>query len=87
MTSKRRLGTPAEDTISAAEFKAKCLSLMEDVASTKRPLTVTKRGKAIARLVPVDRKEAPFVGFLSGCVISARDLDKPTGEVWEAESE
>ncbi len=86
MTTRRARRTHAELEISAAEFKAKCLSLMEDVSRTRRSLVVTKRGKPIVRLVPLEQKEAPFVGFLQGCVLHAEALDEPTGEVWEAES-
>jgi prevent-host-death family protein len=41
-----------DNTIGASEFKAKCLSLLDEVASTGRPLTITKRGKVVAQLVP-----------------------------------
>jgi prevent-host-death family protein len=39
-------------TISATKFKAQCLSLMDRVNRTKRPLSITKRGKVVARLFP-----------------------------------
>lgn len=39
--------------IAAAKFKATCLALMDRVAETGEPLEVTKRGKALVRLVPV----------------------------------
>jgi prevent-host-death family protein len=38
--------------ISAAEFKAKCLKLMDEVQATGEPITVTKRGKPVAVLQP-----------------------------------
>ena len=38
-------------TISATEFKAKCLSLLDEVHDTGQPLTITKHGKAVATLV------------------------------------
>jgi prevent-host-death family protein len=38
--------------IAAAEFKAKCLALLDEVAETGEPITITKRGKVVARLVP-----------------------------------
>lgn len=41
-----------DNVIGASEFKAKCLSLLDKVASTGRPLTITKRGKVVAQLVP-----------------------------------
>lgn len=39
-------------TVAVTEFKARCLALLEDVARTGEPLIVTKRGKALARVVP-----------------------------------
>jgi prevent-host-death family protein len=39
-------------TMTAAEFKAKCLKVMDEVAETGEPVVVTKRGKPVARLVP-----------------------------------
>jgi prevent-host-death family protein len=88
MTRKQIRRRPrSEPQISAAEFKAKCLSLMDEVAHKKQSITVTKRGKPIARLVPVEKEEqAPFIGFLRGCVLKADRIDEPTGEVWDAET-
>jgi prevent-host-death family protein len=39
-------------TISATHFKARCLELMNRVNRTHRPITITKRGRTVARLVP-----------------------------------
>jgi prevent-host-death family protein len=44
----------AERKIGASEFKAKCLALLDEVAETHEGLVVTKRGKAVARVVPVE---------------------------------
>jgi prevent-host-death family protein len=38
--------------ISAVKFKATCLRLIDRVARTGEPITITRRGKIIARLVP-----------------------------------
>jgi prevent-host-death family protein len=43
-----------EWTITASEFKAKCLALLDEVATTRETLVVTKRGKAVARIVPAE---------------------------------
>ena len=72
--------------ISAAEFKARCLSLMDEVSTRGRSFTITKRGKPVARLVPIETTAVPFIGSLKGAVIEAIDLTEPTGEIWEAES-
>src|ERR1039457_5670324 len=52
--------------IPAAVFKAQCLTLMEDVRSTKRRLVITKRGKPVAKLVPIDEPKDDFIGQLGG---------------------
>lgn len=43
-----------ESSIAAGEFKAQCLQLLNDVAERRQTLLITKRGKPIARLVPVE---------------------------------
>ena len=73
--------------IAAAAFKAQCLTLMEDVRSTKQSILITKRGKPVAKLVPVDTGEDDFIGRLKGvfrfiCDIEAT-IEPP--EVWESE--
>ena len=49
-------------TMQASEFKAKCLSLMDDVAATGEVLVVTKNGKPIAELRPYSggKVDSPF---------------------------
>ena len=37
--------------ISAGEFKAKCLKLMNQVANTREPIIITKRGRPVAARV------------------------------------
>ena len=43
--------------IPAGEFKAKCLALLDEVRDKDEEIIVTKRGKAVARLVPIEKKE------------------------------
>ena len=68
--------------IAAAEFKARCLTLMEDVRSTRQPLVITKRGKPVAKLVPVDQKKDDFVGRLKGVFKVVGDIVSPCDD-WE----
>ncbi len=42
----------APKSISASQFKAKCLALLDEVAETRETLVVTKRGKPVARVMP-----------------------------------
>jgi prevent-host-death family protein len=40
--------------MNATEFKAKCLALIDQVHARREPVTITKRGRVVARLVPAD---------------------------------
>ncbi len=72
--------------IAAGEFKAKCLSLLDEVAAQRRGLVITKRGKPVARLLPM-RDEKPHVfGRMAGTIRITGDIVAPTGETWDAEA-
>jgi prevent-host-death family protein len=62
-------------TITATEFRAKCLGLFDRVAETREPLLITKRGKPVAHLVPLP-PEAGLIGSSEGTV--PRDGDTPS---------
>jgi prevent-host-death family protein len=63
--------------ISAAQFKARCLRLMDDVQSTRQPLVITKRGKPVAKLVPPDDVKDDFIGRLEGKFKIVGDIESP----------
>lgn len=69
--------------IAAGEFKARCLTLMEDVRSTRQPLIITKRGKPVAKLVPVDSKKDDWIGRLDGKFKITGDMVSPI-DGWES---
>ena len=72
-------------TIPAGQFKAQCLRLLDDVAETGETIVVTKRGKPVAKLQPVEEPRS-----LKGSVIyhvSDEELIAPIDEVWNAEIE
>lgn len=76
----------AGKTVKAAEFKAKCLDLMDQVAATGNPVTITKRGKPVARLVPIQQRPKSLFGALKGHIKITGDI---VGEIagpdeWEA---
>ena len=68
-----------ETTVPAGEFKARCLALLDRVAETGEELVVTKRGRPVARLVPVE----PPPG-LRGSVVWEGDLISPIDADWTA---
>ncbi|MFA6954605.1 MAG: type II toxin-antitoxin system Phd/YefM family antitoxin [Thermoanaerobaculia bacterium] len=73
-------------TITASEFKAKCLKLMDEVNATGEPVLVTKNGRPVSKLVPVRERKSLF-GVMAGCVTMHGDPLAPVGENWEAESD
>jgi len=70
--------------IGAGEFKAKCLRLLDEVQHTRREIVITKRGKAVARLLPV-AELAPILGRMKGSAELCGDLIAPVGETWSAD--
>lgn len=72
--------------IAAGLFKAQCLKLMDRVAEKHETITVTKRGRAVARLVPIEpAPERSLFGYLRGTGEITGDIVAPTGETWEAQ--
>lgn len=72
--------------IPAGQFKARCLSLLDEVSRTHQVITITKRGKPVARLVPLEEeKPRRLYGFFAGHVVEEGDIVSPTGEEWGAE--
>jgi prevent-host-death family protein len=49
-----------ESTVQASSFKARCQSLLDEVARTRTRIVVTKHGKPAARLVPMDDEPMPM---------------------------
>ena len=70
-------------TMTAASFKTHCLTIMEDVRSTREPVLITKRGRPVAKLVPAGTSD--FMGRLQGVVRIVGDIESPVEppESWE----
>ena len=72
--------------VGATEFKAKCLELMDRVQAKRETFVITKRGRPVAKLVPLER--TPGEG-LFGCLATrasiAGDITGPAiaAESWE----
>ncbi len=70
-------------TIQASLFKAKCLALLDQVAETKESIVITKRGKPVAKLTPIDTGE-PIMGSVTFATKEEQDVFS-TGEAWDVE--
>ena len=72
--------------IAAGVFKARCLTLMDDVRSTREPLIITKRGKPVAKLVPIENTKDDFIGRLKGVFRVVGDIESPIEpDAWESQ--
>jgi prevent-host-death family protein len=70
-------------TVPAGEFKAKCLKLLEEVAEKHEPLIVTKRGKPLAKVVPI-RENKTIFGAMKGSGVILGDIISPLDVEWDA---
>ena len=53
-------------TMAAGAFKAQCLKVMDQVKSRRESVIITKRGKPVARLIPIEEELDPIFGFMKG---------------------
>ena len=72
--------------IPAGQFKAKCLQIMDQVARSRQPVTITKRGKAVAKIVPADEAAElePLFGYMAGTAEIRGDIVQPLDAEWSA---
>jgi prevent-host-death family protein len=74
--------------VAAAEFKANCLRLMDEVAQQRRPIIITKRGKPIAKLVPVEVEAIDLFGRMAGSIKICGDIVSPIEDAgWTGDEE
>lgn len=76
----------SEPTIPASRFKAQCLAILDRVERTRAPVVVTKHGRPVARLVPIEAD--PGQRDTRGSVqLLAREDEAyyGTGQDWEAD--
>lgn len=73
-------------TMAAGQFKARCLKVMDEVRSTREPVTITKKGRPVAKLVPVDGQPHDIFGCLKGQIEIVGDIVSPVIplEDWES---
>jgi prevent-host-death family protein len=69
--------------IPASKFKEQCLSLLEKVDPDG--IVITKRGKPVAKLIPLGTDAASLIGSLRGKITIKGDISS-TGTRWNAES-
>lgn len=69
----------------AAQFKAHCLRVMDEVNRTRQPVVITKKGKPVAKLVPADPLPHDVFDCLKNVFKVVGDIESPAvpPEDWE----
>jgi prevent-host-death family protein len=74
-----------ERTMMASQFKAECLAVLDQVQHMKITVIVTKHGKPVARIVPLEDEARPTMGSVR--LVAEDDAAYySTGEHWSVES-
>ena len=72
-------------TLAAGTFKAKCLAIMDEVASKREGVIITKNGKPVALLMPIKDEADSIFGFYAGKLEIHGEVDVPAipQEQWQ----
>lgn len=67
--------------MTAERFQTQCLRVLEEVRQTGEPVIITKRGRAVVKVVPIEN----FLGRLQGIVKIKGDIESSVepAESWE----
>jgi prevent-host-death family protein len=76
-----------KEKIAAGEFKAKCLGLLDEVQRQRTEIVITKRGKPVAKLIPIRDRPESFIGSMKGTMEIVGDIISPIDEKWDADAE
>jgi len=61
----------------ASIFKARCLSVMDNVQATGEPVMVPKRGKPVVKVVPAEAEKSDIFRFMAGEATIMGDIESP----------
>ena len=84
-----------QQTMAAGEFKQKCLALIDQVAATGAPIIISKYGKPVARLMPLETAEEAEQRILAalrygegGMLVDEDTFLAPTSEIagWSSDT-
>lgn len=63
--------------MAAGFFKTNCLAVMDEVHAKREAVVITKHGKPVAKLVPVNTETDEIYDFLAGKGTVAGDVVSP----------
>jgi prevent-host-death family protein len=73
--------------LGSADFKARCLELIDRVKETRTEVIVTRHGRPVARLLPVDPAEPEsLVGAMANSVLAFDAPFDPVPGAWSLDA-
>ena len=63
--------------MAAGSFKANCLAVMDEVQAKHETVVITKRGRPVAKLVPLNQETDEIYNFLADKGAVAGDIVSP----------
>lgn len=63
--------------IAAGSFKAHCLAILDEVQAKRETIVITKRGKPVAKLSPIEKQADDIYGFMKGKIKIVGDIVSP----------
>lgn len=77
----------SRSSVGSADFKARCLELIDHVKEARAEYIVTRHGKPVARLVPVEaEQQGSPLGSMKGTVLKYERPFDPVPAIWSTEN-
>ncbi|NDA91293.1 MAG: type II toxin-antitoxin system Phd/YefM family antitoxin [Alphaproteobacteria bacterium] len=73
--------------IAISQFKSHCLEIIEKLQTNGQSVIITKRDKAVAKVLPIDNKKISLFGILKNKAEIKANILEPIDEKWNAENE
>lgn len=73
--------------IAISQFKSHCLEIIEKLQTNGQSIIITKRDKAVAKVLPIDNKKVSLFGMLKNKAEIKANILEPIDETWNAEHE
>ena len=73
--------------IAISQFKSHCLEIIEKLQTNGQSIIITKRDKAVAKVLPIDNKKVSLFGILKNKAEIKANILEPIDETWNAEHE
>jgi len=79
------MGSMPNRVVSATEFKAKCLRLIDELEDNGGTITVTKRGRPVATVAPAKKTgyKSPRGALIGKVKIVGDIVNEDTSHLWE----